>query len=165
MQPTNRQVYEYCCQQLLKLPKEHGVNALINYDQMINQSGTGKSHLTSGLDNLQRTIDRLDVLEFNHSEFSVDDIQEDLAQVKYAYLLLLSYYQNTRKITAKINGSAQRKENPMKQSTINEAEKLWKENPALSLDNIANIIISKNIASRSQSTIKQWIAPYNPKKK
>ncbi|OOF43829.1 hypothetical protein BKK51_09480 [Rodentibacter trehalosifermentans] len=165
-----REVHEFNCQQLLSMNKSSGSNMLSDLYQGIigtGHDGKSKTMFEIGFEGLQRTIERIDMLDLDppYPDFTIEEIARDLAQLKMAYLVLMAFYQNTKTVNAKINGATQRKENSMKQKAIDEAKKLWEEDPRLSLDNIANTIINKNIASRSQSTIKQWISPHNPNRK
>ncbi|TCP95340.1 hypothetical protein EDC44_10932 [Cricetibacter osteomyelitidis] len=72
---------------------------------------------------------------------------------------------NYKSLVAKQNRDKQDRTDPKQQEAIAEAKRIWDRNPNLSLDKVAQHIINEEIAYKELSTVKKWIAPYNPKRK
>jgi hypothetical protein len=95
----------------------------------------------------------------------IDEIFENNIVYLYAILQLSSGVVYADNISASNKGAAPRRPDPSKQKAIDEAIILWKRTPRLSLDDVAGLIRDAEISDKSHSIIKQWIAPFNPKRK
>ena len=95
----------------------------------------------------------------------IDEDFEDYLTFFYVTSQLAAGVVYADSISASNKGSAPRRPDPSKQKAIDEAIMLWKRTPRLSLDDVAGLIRDAEISDKSHSIIKQWIAPFNPKRK
>lgn len=86
-----------------------------------------------------------------------------LKKLNYCYHLAIAT-RDSKSIQSSQRGK-NKKNDPAQEKAIEEAISVWSRSPKLSLDDVAFKIKEKNIARKSHSQIKKWIAPYNPKSK
>ena len=107
----------------------------------------------------------LDINNADDEELFSDEMTLMIHNMISRYEHLLHLIKVANRAVAKQNRAKQNRTDPNKQKAIDEAIILWKRTPRLSLDDVAGLIKDAEISDKSHSIIKQWIAPFNPKRR
>ena len=138
---------------------EHKWNKLYESLKTLENEHKKNLEVITNLLGVDKCIDGSGALE------AITYLQQSLNSIGFMLMSGAAISKHMKTLVAKENRAKQNRTDPNKKKAIDEAIMLWKRTPRLSLDDVAELIRNAKISDKSHSIVKQWIAPFNPKRR